>query len=132
MKIYCGTDIIEIERIREAIEQLGEKFLTRVYTQEEIHYCEQKGKQKFQHYAVRFAAKEAVFKAISKTLKDKYEISWKDIEILNEEGGRPTISLSPISNGKIENIDISMSHCKEYATATVVAMIKEREKNGII
>lgn len=132
MNIFCGTDIIEIGRIQEAIEQLGDKFLNRVYTTKEIAYCEEKGKQKFQHYAARFAAKEAVFKAISKTLKDKYEVSWKNIEILNEKDGRPTIFFKDISNDQIRNIDISMSHCKEYATATAIAMIEERKENGII
>ena len=75
MKITCGTDIIEIERVKESIENLGEKFLERVYTKKEIEYCESKKKQKYQHYAARFAAKEALFKAISWKLEDKYEIS---------------------------------------------------------
>ena len=64
MKILCGTDIIEISRIKESIENLGDKFLNRVYTQKEIAYCESKKTQKYQSYAVRFAAKEAVFKAL--------------------------------------------------------------------
>ena len=63
MKITCGTDIIEIKRIRESIETIGEKFLQRVFTENEINYCESKGQQKYQHYAARFAAKEAAFKA---------------------------------------------------------------------
>ena len=62
MSISCGTDIIEIERIRHSIEKLGEKFLNKVYTNNEIQYCENKRKQRYQHYAARFAAKEAIFK----------------------------------------------------------------------
>ena len=64
MKISCGTDIIEIKRIKESIEDLGIKFLERVYTEKEIEYCESKKNQKYQHNAARFAAKEDVFKAI--------------------------------------------------------------------
>ena len=65
MKVTCGTDIIEIERVKESIENTGDAFLRRVFTEKEIEYCESKNKQKYQHYAARFAAKEAVFKAIS-------------------------------------------------------------------
>ena len=59
MKISCGTDIIEIERIKESIENLGENFLKKIYTENEIKYCESKKNMKYQHYAARFAAKEA-------------------------------------------------------------------------
>ena len=117
MSISCGTDIIEIERIRRSIEKLGEKFLNEVYTDKEIQYCESRKKQKYQHYAARFAAKEAIFKAISRNLKDKYEVGWKDIEVLNDEQSRPYVK---IKGERKNNIDISISHCKEYAVATVV------------
>ena len=124
MKISCGTDIIEIKRIEESIEDLGMKFLERVYTNKEIKYCESKNKQKYQHYAARFAAKEAVFKAISNLLEDKYSISWKDIEVLNTKEGRPFVNINLINNKGISNIDISLSHCKEYAVANVIVSIK--------
>ena len=65
MKISCGVDIIEIDRVKESIEQLGDKFLNRVFTDKEIEYCESRKNQKYQHYAARFAAKEAAFKAVS-------------------------------------------------------------------
>ena len=81
MKVTCGTDIIEIYRIKESIEKLGEAFLNRIFTENEIKYCESKKKQKYQHYAARFAAKEAAFKALSWKIDDKYSISWKDFEI---------------------------------------------------
>ena len=74
MKIACGTDIIEIDRIKQSIEDMGERFLERVYTEKEIEYCESKKGQKYQHYAARFAAKEAAFKAISEQLNDKYSM----------------------------------------------------------
>ncbi len=124
MKISCGTDIIEIKRIKESIEELGIKFLERVYTDKEIQYCESKKKQKYQHYAARFAAKEAVFKSISRKLKNKYDIGWKDIEVINDENGRPYANLLNIEIPEIEEMDISISHCKEYATANVVVVWK--------
>lgn len=120
MKITCGTDIIEIDRVQDSIESIGDKFIDRVYTSREITYCESKKMQKYQHYAARFAAKEAIFKAISYCLNDKYSICWKDIEVTNDEQGRPKVNLSGSQFKSIENIDLSMSHCKKYATANVV------------
>lgn len=126
MKICCGTDIIEIERIKQSIEdkKTGEAFKRRVYTQNEIDYCESKGAQKYQHYAARFAAKEAVFKAISEKLENKYSISWKNIEILNNKQGKPQIQITGVDLKCIENIDLSISHCKKYAVADVAGIIK--------
>lgn len=124
MKISCGTDIIEIKRIKESIEEIGTKFLERVYTDKEIKYCESKNNQKYQHYAARFAAKEAVFKAISSRLNNKYDIGWKNIEVVNDRNGRPHTNLLNIEIPEIEQMDISISHCKEYATANVVVVWK--------
>lgn len=126
MRICCGTDIIEIERIKESIEDIktGESFVTRIYTKEEISYCESKHAQKYQHYAARFAAKEATFKAISGQLEDKYSITWKDIEIINDEQGRPILNLIGMDLSNIEDIDLSISHCKQYAVATVTLLKK--------
>lgn len=119
MKIKTGVDIIEIERVKKSIEETEGKFCERVFTQKEIEYCESKKAQKYQHYAARFAAKEAVFKAISFNLSNKYDIGWKDIEILNDDAGRPYVNiLKP--NIKIGDIDISISHCKEYAVSSVI------------
>lgn len=125
MKIYTGTDIIEIERVKNSIENIGKKFIEEIYTQKEIEYCESKKNAKYQHYAARFAAKEAIFKAVSKLLNNKFDISWKNAEIINDENGRPYINfLNTKIMEKIEDIDISISHCKEYAVATVVVMYK--------
>lgn len=124
MKIKCGTDIIEIDRIKESIESLGEKFLNKVFTKNEIQYCESKKAQKYQHYAARFAAKEAVFKAISESLPDKFALSWCDYEILNSETGKPNVKITGIDLSNIENIDLSISHCKQYAVATAVVIYK--------
>lgn len=124
MKVTCGTDIIEIERIKESIENIGKKFLDKIYTEQEIAYCESKKSQKYQHYAARFAAKEATFKAISWKLKNKYDISWKDIYIQNDEQGRPYLTITGINLDDIENIDLSISHCKTFAIANVTILVK--------
>lgn len=125
MNIGCGIDIIEIDRIKECIENIGEKFIKKVFTDKEIEYCESKKMQKYQHYAGRFAAKEAAFKAVSAKLDDKYSVSWQDFEVINDEQGRPQINLKNINTENIENIDISISHCKLYATANVVVLYKK-------
>ena len=124
MKIKCGTDIVEIERIKDSIEKLGDKFINKVYTEEEIKYCESKGKQKYQHYAARFAVKEAAFKAVSVLLDDKYSLCWKDYETVNDKMGRPSINILGINTKQIENIDVSISHCKQYAIANVVILFR--------
>ncbi len=125
MKITTGTDIIEIERVKEAIQRSGDKFINEIYTEAEIEYCESKKNAKYEHYAARFAAKEAVFKAVSMFLKEKFEISWKNAEVTNNESGRPKINFIDISFPQIKSMDISISHCKQYATANVVIMYEE-------
>lgn len=121
MKIRTGVDIIEIDRIKQSIEDTDGKFCERVYTQKEIEYCESKKMQKYQHYAARFAAKEAVLKAISQLLESKFDIEWKEIEVLNDEEGRPFVNLLK-KDIPIDEIDISISHCKTYAVASVVVI----------
>ena len=120
MQIKTGIDIIEIERIKDAIEKHENKFITTIFTNLEIEYCEKKGAQKYQEYAVRFAAKEAVFKALSFYYS---ECKWRDYEILNKEDGKPFINLKDTIPG-LESIDISLSHCKQYAVANVTAILK--------
>ena len=121
MNINVGNDIIEVERIKESIENLGDKFLNRVFTEKEIEYCESKNMMKYQHYAARFAAKEAVFKAISKLLENKFEIGWKDVEILNDNNGRPYVNILSKNLGLLD-IDISISHIKDYAISTAIVI----------
>ena len=124
MKSNCGTDIIEVKRIENAIKSKKEKFLNKIYTPFEIKYCVSKKEMQYQHFAARFAAKEAIFKAISEILDDKYEINWTDIEIRNDKNGKPKAYF--LNKGyKIKNIDISMSHIKDYATAMCIVEIGE-------
>lgn len=122
MQIKSGIDIIEVERIKNSID---ENFLNKVYTANEIQYCESKKKNKYQSYAARFAVKEAAFKSISTLIKDKYSISWKNIETTNDENGRPSVKFISLTKevekelAKIESIDVSISHLEKYAVATV-------------
>ena len=129
MQIKVGVDIIEVERIKQSIEELGEDFAHRVFTDKEIKYCEGKKVNKYQHYAGRFAAKEAAFKAVSGLLSDKYSLSWNNIEITNDSKGRPKLGFISIDK-KVEkelkktiDMDISISHLKEYAIANVSIII---------
>lgn len=124
MKVLCGTDIIEVARIKQSIERSGEKFLHLVFTPTEIKYCESKKISKYYHYAGRFAAKEAIYKAVSPLLKNKFDISWHNAEVINDKNGNPQINFRDVKIDKIKNIDISISHCKEYAVATVVLTIE--------
>ena len=124
MQIKTGIDIIEVDRIKEAIQDLDEKFLKRVYTNYEIEYCNSKNNMKYQHFAARFAAKEAVFKAISNKLKSKYDISWTDIEIKNDENGKPMFFIDKLNKCDIISKDISMSHIKDYAIASVSILLE--------
>ena len=125
MEIYTGTDIIEIDRIKDAIK--SDIFIKKIFTEKEIEYCEsKKDPARIQSYAARFAAKEAIFKAISKVLLLDYGMEWKSIEILKEETGRPYVNLK-IDSPKKQNlkIDVSLSHIKDYAVATAVAIYEE-------
>ena len=80
---------------------------------------------RFQHYAARFAVKEAVFKAISNNLENKYQIGWKNIQVKNDDKGKPSIEFLDCNIKGLQNIDISISHCKSYATAIVVVIFDE-------
>ena len=121
MNILHGIDIIEISRIREAIED-NNLFKKRVFTEKEIEYCEGR-KLKFQSFAARFAAKESFLKAIGTGLTEN--ISLIDIEILNNSKGAPYILLHNhakelFEKNKFANISISISHSDNYAIASVI------------
>ena len=118
-----GTDIIECLRIAQMIERHGELFITRVYTQHEIQYCQSR-KQATQHYAGRWAAKEAVLKALGTGWRRG--ISWRDIEIRNDASGRPRVALrggaaDVVERLGISEMHISISHCRSHATAYALA-----------
>ncbi len=119
MKIYCGTDIIEVERIKKAIISTP-KFQEKIFTPAEISYAESKSDiTKYQHYAGRFAAKEAIYKSIS----DIYaHVELGQIEITNDNDNynRPRVTIYNSEFNKLAQnmqIDVSISHIKDYAIA---------------
>jgi holo-[acyl-carrier protein] synthase len=127
--VGIGTDIVECLRIAQMIERHGELFITRVYTTHEIQYCQSR-KQATQHFAGRWAAKEAILKALGTGWRRG--ISWRDVEVRNEPGGRPTVAFrggarDVVEKMKITEMLISISHCRSHATAYALALGKEIE-----
>ncbi|WP_035349509.1 holo-ACP synthase [Edaphobacter aggregans] len=124
MVLGLGTDMIEIARIEESIRQFGQRFLDRVYTPEEIAYCQRKKKHAAESFAARFAAKEAGAKALGTGISRG--ISWKELEVRREPSGRPTLHLSGralerASELGIRRLSLSLTHGRETALAIVVA-----------
>src|SRR5207248_6671186 len=119
-----GTDIIECPRIGKMIEQHGELFLRRVYTEREVRYCQAR-KHAIEHFAGRWAAKEAILKALG-TGRTR-GIGWTHIEVRNDQDGRPVVRVggaareAALERG-IGDILVSISHCRTYATAYAVAL----------
>ncbi len=114
-----GVDIIEIERIRESMESRGAGFLEKVFTPQEITYCSGKYNSA-QHYAARFAAKEAVSKALSTGWAGEFR--WKDVELTNDPSGQPHITLhGPLRDMLAGNsVFVSLSHSHSHVVAMVV------------
>jgi len=122
--IGIGTDIIECDRIAQMLTRHGERFTNHVFTEEEFRYCSGK-KIAYQHFAGRWAAKEAVLKALGTGWASG--ILWTDAEVVIQPGGKPTIQLHRGAAQKaaelgITEVLISISHCKAYATATAIAV----------
>ena len=121
--MHCiGVDIIEIGRIERAINQWGESFLHRVYTEPELRLCQKKPSS----LAARFAGKEAVIKALKTRNKG---INWREIEVLADAGGKPLVHLYGKAQNQAESLGldklvISLSHSKEYAIAFVIGETK--------
>jgi len=114
-----GVDIIEIERIRDSIQDQGERFLEKVFTPQEIAYCSAKYNSA-QHYAARFAAKEAVSKALSTGWAGEFR--WKDVELTNDPSGQPHMTLHGPLREKLAgtSVFVSMSHSHSHVVAMVV------------
>jgi holo-[acyl-carrier protein] synthase len=122
MIVGMGIDVAEVKRIQAVIESQKERFLRRVYTQEEIAYCEQ-FKNRFERYAGRFAAKEAAMKALGTGWSRG--VRWVDVEVVRQRGGRPTISLKgeakKIADALgVRNIALSITHTSVQAIAQVI------------
>lgn len=128
MVLGIGIDIIEIDRITKSVDEFGDQFLKKVFTKVEIDYSISK-KNKYQHFAARFAAKEAIYKALSSDTDTVY--SWQDIEIFNEINGLPKVKLYGSLKdylGNEKSLKISMSHSDNYvACVAILHSLKGKE-----
>jgi|YNPMSStandDraft_1061717.scaffolds.fasta_scaffold08321_1 holo-[acyl-carrier protein] synthase len=118
MIVGIGIDIIEIERIKNSVDNLGDFFLKKILTENEIKYCLSKP-NKYQHIAARFAAKEAIYKACSSL----YKLSWQDMEIFNDNDGKPNVILRNKAKDFFEgkySILASITHSREYAACVAI------------
>ncbi len=121
MVFGVGIDLIQVKRIEKAIGEWGEGFLKRIYTPEEIGYC-QRRKEKFTSFATRFAAKEAVRKALGGKRK-----RWREVEVFNDEAGRPLVRLlgeakEEAEGSGIKEVLLTLSHDEQYALAQAIAI----------
>lgn len=119
-----GVDIIEVERIAQALQRHADRFLHRVFTEGEIAECWPGEEHRFRRLAARFAAKEAALKALGLGLRG---VKWTDVEVAKDSLGKPMLRLSgrlaEFAAGQgISELHVSLSHCKEYAVAQVVAV----------
>jgi holo-[acyl-carrier protein] synthase len=117
--VGIGTDIVECLRIGRMIEQHGELFLKRVYTPREIRYCQAR-KHATEHFAGRWAAKEAIMKCLGTGWNKG--LCWTDMEIRNDPQGKPRVLLHGAARDRAQSIGIgsvlmSISHCRAYAVA---------------
>lgn len=112
MIIGIGVDFIEVERIKKLAEKKS-RFVKRVFTEREIDYCEKKA-NKHQHFAARFAAKEAFFKALGRRIK------WTDVGIVNLSSGQPQMDIKAKDKFPFAKAHVSIAHLAEYAMAIVI------------
>ena len=122
MIVGTGIDLAEVDRIRQAIERHGARFLDRIYTPREIAYVERKA-NRFERYAARFAAKEAGMKAIGTGWRRG--VRWQDFEVSNLPSGRPTLALHGVAAGfatklGVRQVHLSLTHTEQYGMASVI------------
>ncbi len=122
MILGIGTDLAEVDRIRESIARFGDRFLNRIYTERERAYASSKANAA-ERFAARFAAKEAAMKAIGTGWR--HGVTWKDFEVANEPSGRPVLRLSGVAGQIAEKmgvgqISISLTHTSQMAFAVVI------------
>lgn len=115
-----GNDIIAVERIKKSIENYGERFLNKVFTPNEISYCELYGDKKYVHYAARFAVKESFSKAVGTGLTKGFKLN--EVGVINEKSGKPKLILIGDLSEKYSKYisHVTISHSDEYAIAMVV------------
>lgn len=127
--VGIGTDITEVLRIAKMIEQHGELFISRVFTPREISHCSSR-RHATQNYAGRWAAKEAILKALGTGWRKG--ISWRDVEVVPQRTGPPVVELhaaaAEIAKRRgIDEVLISISHCRSHATAYCIAIGRDGE-----
>jgi holo-[acyl-carrier protein] synthase len=125
MIIGHGIDIVEVARVEQMVKDHGDRFLNRCFTAHEQAYCGRQSKRLFEHLAGRFAAKEAVLKALGTGWRGG--IAWTDVEVLNEASGAPLVRLSGECRRVAESRNvsrwlISISHISTYAAASAIAL----------
>lgn len=121
-----GIDIVEIKRLERTSKKWGKAFLRKVYTERELGYSMNK-RFPYQHLAARFAAKEAIFKALGEVEKDF--VGWKNIEILNDPNGKPMVrwhgqAERTRKKRRIQGAVVSLSHSDHYAVASAMLIFK--------
>lgn len=119
-----GVDIIEIDRIKNVIDRFDYRFLNKIYTDNEIEYCSSKV-NKYQHFAARFAAKEAIYKALSES--GQKIANWKNIEVFNQKNGLPIVKTYEKLKDYLaddKEIKLSISHSDNYVVCFAVISSK--------
>ncbi len=116
MIVGTGVDLCEVDRIREAVERYGERFLKRIYTPREIAYCQSKA-NRYERFAARFAAKEAGMKAIGTGWRGG--VRWVDFEVVNLPSGRPTLKLDGVAKVVAEKLGVTGIHLSLTHTASM-------------
>ena len=119
-RIGCGVDVVELTRFRQAVARGGRKFLQRIFTAAEERYAAARKRTTMLHLAGRFAAKEAVIKAVSQ-VDPKRPLAMKQVEIRNDHLGRPHVTLHDGRRNRL-HIHISLSHVKSVAVASAIAI----------
>lgn len=127
MNQAIGIDIVEIKRLEKVSRRWGKSFLKKVYTAKELAYARSK-RFPYQHLAARFAAKEAIFKALGEVETDF--VGWKNVEILNNAYGKPVVhwhgqALRTKEKRGIRDIVVSLSHTENYAVASAMLILKK-------
>lgn len=120
--LAVGVDLIEVERIEASILRYGNRFLSRIFTIDELAYCKGQPHQ----LAARFAAKEAVSKALGVGIQHADGVGWHEIEVVSDERGKPMAQLTGRAARRaqaigIHELAVSLSHTREHAMAMVVA-----------
>lgn len=123
-----GTDLVDVERIRQSAERFGDRFLLRIYTETERNYCLSKA-NKYERFAARFAAKEAGMKALGTGWSRG--VSWQDFQVANEPSGRPTLKLAGVAariaaERGVGKVSLSMTHTATDGFAIVILETLQR------